>query len=127
MTPNDTHLCCFHHVAAGEAPADWHPDCMDAYRQKRALEAAERPEPVKPSPFGAWRYSPEGIYDGSKLLHLSDLTGLLEMLKRLEWDGYNGMCCCPECLVDAPDPGKTAIHLSDCKLKGWIDKLEGKG
>lgn len=32
--PQDRFLCCYCYVEEGHAPANWHPDCMKAYKEK---------------------------------------------------------------------------------------------
>lgn len=42
-TSQRENLCCFCHVAEGGTPADWHPDCLSAYRsnQERSMDMIE--------------------------------------------------------------------------------------
>lgn len=52
---------------------------------------------------------------------------LLDLLKRMEWQGYNGGgSCCPECLGDAPSIFPPCGHKPDCELKATIDRITTK-
>ncbi len=50
---------------------------------------------------------------------------LLDLLKRIEWSGYNGVDCCPECCgyeITFSRINK-AGHKEGCELKAAIDQF----